>query len=150
MDSLLVLTALILGQVDLPAGSSGPPAPVALAGPGSPQQPFTSSSLGELCCPCLPAPAANEGVRDLFQAHRCSLQVMAGTYWATSLGPQGPPLNYAPVAVRLGYQLNDPNPDHLLTCGTWEVLVEGLVAPTLTNFGSRITGPSLLLRNNLA
>jgi hypothetical protein len=93
---------------------------------------------------------AGEGPRDLFPGHRCSLQVVGGAYWATSLGPQGPPLNYAPIAVRLGYQLNERNPDCLLTIGTWEAIVEGMVAPTLTNFGSHISGGSLLLRGNLS
>ena len=56
--------------------------------------------------------------------------------------------DYVPICVRLGYTFSRVRAEESWRRGTFELLLEYLAAPVTREFGSYVTGPSLLLRYN--
>lgn len=86
--------------------------------------------------------------RDPFQAGVLTFQALAGAYNQTRVGPHGPPMDYAPIVLRLGTILNTPQGDDWLR-GSWEVLLEANYSAIVHHSGgSYIAGPDAILRYN--
>src|SRR5262249_28096691 len=75
-----------------------------------------------------------------------SVQLLAGYFPMTSLGPNGPSIDYSPFSLRAGVMLNDPNFDRLFMPGTCELLFDYTYARIHREVGSYWTGPSLIFR----
>lgn len=95
-----------------------------------------------------PAPAAMNGPG-------FTLQMMAGYYQHTGLGPGAPfgstvdpEFNYAPIDIRVGYLLTSPSERNFLLRGVAEILVDLMVAPVTKGYADIVVGPSILLRYN--
>jgi hypothetical protein len=73
---------------------------------------------------------------------------MVGYFPKTAWGPGGPAFDYVPIVGRLGYMCTTPKWDGCILRGNFELLLEGLVAPVVRDFGSWVTGPNLLVRYN--
>lgn len=86
--------------------------------------------------------------RDPFQAGAVTFQAMAGAYNKTQVGPHGPPIDYAPIVLRLGYVFDTPRDDGILR-GCWEALLEANYSAIIHHSGgSYIAGPDAILRYN--
>lgn len=90
-----------------------------------------------------------------FEGPRLTVQVMAGYYVYTGLGPGvpfgstlDPQFDYAPISLRLGYLINAPSEKRSIFRGSTEILVELMTAPVTKGYADIVVGPSALLRYN--
>jgi lipid A 3-O-deacylase len=98
--------------------------------------------------PVLEEPLPGLAERDPFRAGSLTFQAMAGSYNQTRVGPHGPPMDYAPIVLRLGCILDAPRSDDYLR-GCWEVLAEANYSAIVHHSGgSYIAGPDAILRYN--
>lgn len=86
--------------------------------------------------------------RDPYRAGQCLFQFMGGYFQKTGWGPGGPAFNYVPFDFRYGLILTDPCDQHGLLRGCVEALFAVNYSPVLRDFGSYVTGPSLIFRYN--
>ena len=141
----LVLPWVVWGWA--PGAGWGQDLPVVEAAPGPklyeaswPEQPRSTAELDSHC--------SNLGERDPFTAGQCDLQVMAGMYNRSGLGPGGPPFDYVPIAFRFGYMVTSPLFDQTWARGNVEALLEAQYSPVIKEFGHYIVGPDLIFRYN--
>jgi hypothetical protein len=77
-----------------------------------------------------------------------TVQVLGGAYFDSHVGPKVSSFNYAPIDFRIGRWFACPWFDETLFRGNGEVLIDLMAAPVFSDYGSIVTGPSLLLRYN--
>ena len=107
-------------------------------------------ALGMAAWPCRAESPGDPGLaeRDPFRAGSLTFQALPGYYNQTRVGPQGPPTDYAPLVLRLGYVFDKPTGDDYLR-GCFEAIVEAnYSAVTHHDGGSFIAGPDAILRYN--
>jgi hypothetical protein len=89
---------------------------------------------------------AAPGPEERLAAGTFTFQAVAGYFTRTGIGPGGPALDYAPVGVRLGYVISDPQGGVLRGCA--EALLEANYSPIIREFGTHFVGPNAILRYN--
>jgi hypothetical protein len=69
------------------------------------------------------------------------VQFLTGTSRTTSIGPNGPDINFTPMTARLGWYICDP-----MAPGAWSVLLDTTADIVTGGPGNWFAGPSVLLR----
>jgi lipid A 3-O-deacylase len=145
MTTRVLTCALTLGMAGwlwTPAGRSETPPPVVAF-------PAVGESAPGVVAGESPIPTSwGLAERDPFRAGALTFQALAGYYSQTRVGPHGPPVDYAPIVLRVGCVLDTPQGDGELR-GCWEALLEANYSAIVRQSGgSYIAGPVALLRYN--
>jgi Lipid A 3-O-deacylase (PagL) len=123
----VVPAGAVVAQAPLPMGE---PTPEPLSIVPSPTDPPAGP------CDCLipPQPCRPRLEPDYFQ-------FLSGVSRTTSIGPNGPDIDFTPISARLGWYLTDP-----MAPGAVSVLLEGTAAVVTSGPGHWWSGPALILR----
>jgi Lipid A 3-O-deacylase (PagL) len=132
-------TSLVGESVSEPAATESASAP-----------PTSSFTLAQAVLLSPNEPAVRAIAEEMCEPGHWHLQMLAGAYFKSTLGPNGPAFDYLPITIRLGRACTTPQWDRPWWArGNFEALVEVSAAPIATGPGSIVVGSSLLLRRNL-